>query len=77
MAIEEGANIQLEYTGTLDDGSIFDSTKGKPPMGFELKEGNLIPGFYHALIGMEVGDEKAFRKIEVKDKEDIETPKSS
>ena len=61
MVIEEGATIKLEYTGTLDDGSVFDSTDGKPPMGFELKEGNLIPGFFNALLGMEVGEEKEFR----------------
>ncbi|UYP44949.1 FKBP-type peptidyl-prolyl cis-trans isomerase [Candidatus Lokiarchaeum ossiferum] len=66
MAIEEGSKICLEYTGTLDDGVVFDSTEGKSPMKFEMKPGSLIKGFYDALIGMNSGDEKTFR-LEPKD----------
>lgn len=66
MVIEEGSKISLEYTGTLDDGSVFDSTDGKPPMKFEMKPGSLIKGFYNALLGMSLGEEKEFR-LESKD----------
>ena len=61
MVVEEGSKIKLEYTGTLDDGTVFDSTEGKPPMSFEMKPGNLITGFYGALLGMASGEEKEFR----------------
>ena len=61
MTIKVGTKIKLDYTGTLDDGTIFDSTTGKSPMSFEMKPGNLISGFYDALVGMDTGEEKEFR----------------
>jgi len=61
VVIEEGKKIRLEYTGTLDDGQVFDSTDGKPPMVFIMKPGKLISGFYNALLGMDVDEEKEFR----------------
>ncbi|MEJ2248272.1 MAG: peptidylprolyl isomerase [Candidatus Lokiarchaeota archaeon] len=59
MAIKEGDVIKVEYEGTLDDGSVFDSTKmneGKP-LKFEVGCGHVISGFDKSVIGKEVGDE--------------------
>jgi len=60
MVVMDGDKIKVEYTGTLADGAVFDSTQshGKP---FEFEVGSaskLLKGFNNAVIGMEVGDEK-------------------
>ncbi|MDE0799150.1 MAG: peptidylprolyl isomerase [Rhodospirillaceae bacterium] len=57
---KDGDNVTFHYTGTLSDGTQFDSSIGSDPMGAKLGEGNLIPGFESALIGMTVGDSQTF-----------------
>ncbi len=59
MAIKKGDIIKVEYEGSLDDGSIFDSTEknGGIPLKFEVGGGQIIKGFDVALIGKEVGEE--------------------
>lgn len=61
MAIEQGNKVTLDYTGTLDDGTEFDSSKkhGKP-ITFEVGSGQVIKGFDEAVLGMEKGDTKKF-----------------
>lgn len=53
---EEGNTVKVHYTGTLKNGEVFDSSKDKEPLEFTLGEGQLIPGFEKAVIGMNVGD---------------------
>lgn len=55
-----GDTVSFHYTGTLSDGSTFDSSVGSDPMEAKLGEGMLIPGFEAALVGMTVGEEKSF-----------------
>ena len=43
--VTEGDTITLHYTGSLDDGTIFDSSEGRPPMSFKVGAGQVIPGF--------------------------------
>lgn len=59
MAVKKGDIIKVEYEGTLDDGTIFDSTKlnGGNPLKFEVGGGQLIKGFDDAVLGKEVGEE--------------------
>lgn len=59
MAIKKGDIIKVEYEGSLDDGSIFDSTEknGGIPLKFEVGGGQIIKGFDVAVIGKEVGEE--------------------
>ncbi len=52
--------VSLHYTGTLADGSVFDSSVGGEPMTVTLGEGSLIPGFEQAVVGMHVGEKKTF-----------------
>lgn len=67
MAVEKGNKIKVEYTGTFDNGDVFDSSeKHGQPLEFEVGAGMVIKGFDEAVIGMEVGDEKEV-KIEAKD----------
>ncbi|MFH1065152.1 MAG: peptidylprolyl isomerase [Nanoarchaeota archaeon] len=58
MAIKKGDKVKVEYTGKLEDGTVFDSSEGKQPLEFTAGEGQLIKGFDNAVIGMNKGDEK-------------------
>jgi peptidylprolyl isomerase len=53
-----GDVIVVEYTGTLDDGTQFDTSVGKEPLEFKLGSGDVIPGFEKGLIGLKVGEHK-------------------
>lgn len=58
MAVKEGDKVRVHYTGTLDDGSKFDTSEGKDPLEFKVGEHHVIPGFERGVVGMEKGDEK-------------------
>jgi FKBP-type peptidyl-prolyl cis-trans isomerase 2 len=67
MAIKSGSKVKIEYEGTLDDGSVFDSSsKQGKPLEFTLGQNQVIPGFEKAVLEMEKGEEKKI-KIEAKD----------
>ena len=53
-----GDTVRVHYRGTLDDGSVFDSSEGRDPLEFTLGSGQVIPGFDVAVTGMSVGDER-------------------
>jgi FKBP-type peptidyl-prolyl cis-trans isomerase 2 len=62
MAIEDGNKVKIEYKGTLDDGTVFDSSEAHgEPLEFEMGAGQVIPGFEEAVKGMDKGDEKTFK----------------
>jgi FKBP-type peptidyl-prolyl cis-trans isomerase SlpA len=52
--------VTVNYTGRLEDGSIFDSslTEGREPLVATLGQGQLIRGFEQGLLEMQVGDKK-------------------
>ncbi|MEM3126998.1 MAG: peptidylprolyl isomerase [Candidatus Woesearchaeota archaeon] len=56
--VKNGDKIKVHYTGTLDDGTQFDTSEGREPLEFEVGSGQLIQGFDTAVVGMKVGDEK-------------------
>ena len=62
MAVKDGDKVKVEYTGKLDDGSVFDSSEnhGKP-LEFQVGSGQVIKGFDSAVLGMNEGDEKEFK----------------
>ncbi|MEA3278562.1 MAG: peptidylprolyl isomerase [Pseudomonadota bacterium] len=55
---KHGDTVKVHYTGSLADGSEFDSSQSGDPLEFTLGGGNLIPGFENAVIGMCAGDTK-------------------
>ncbi len=58
---KNGDKVTLEYTGTLSDGTVFDSSsKHNTPLEFEVGGGGVIAGFDKAVKGMKVGEEKKF-----------------
>ncbi|MDD4353118.1 MAG: peptidylprolyl isomerase [Candidatus Nanoarchaeia archaeon] len=60
MNIENGDQVSLEYTGTLSDGTVFDSNVGQNALEFTAGAGQMIAGFDTAVIGMSIGQEKTF-----------------
>ena len=58
---KKGNTVKIHYTGTLDDGTQFDSSQGRDPLEFEVGSGQVIPGFDKAVEGMTVGDSKSVR----------------
>lgn len=56
-----GDTLHLHYTGTLDDGTVFDSSEGRDPLAFELGAGQIIPGLEAGVTGMEVGETRKVR----------------
>lgn len=53
-----GDKVSIHYTGTLSDGSTFDSSAGRDPLEFTVGSGQVIPGFDAAVTGMTVGEKK-------------------
>ncbi|KPQ07145.1 MAG: peptidylprolyl isomerase [Rhodobacteraceae bacterium HLUCCA12] len=53
-----GDTVHFHYTGTLGDGSVFDSSEGREPLSFTLGSGQIIPGLDAAIDGMSVGEAK-------------------
>lgn len=53
-----GDTVHIHYTGTLDDGTEFDSSRGREPLRFTLGSGQVVPGFDRAVDGMETGETK-------------------
>ena len=54
---KKGDTVKVNYTGTLADGTVFDSSAGREPLSFTIGSGQVIPGFEEAVMGM-VRDEK-------------------
>ena len=53
-----GDTVRIHYTGTLADGSQFDSSAGRDPLEFKLGSGQVIPGFDQAVTGITVDQEQ-------------------
>lgn len=56
-----GDLVRVHYTGTLDDGSTFDSSRGREPLEFTAGRGEVVPGFDNAVLGMAIGQVKTVR----------------
>ncbi|HZH98240.1 MAG TPA: FKBP-type peptidyl-prolyl cis-trans isomerase [Fimbriimonadaceae bacterium] len=54
----KGDVVTVLYTGSLQDGKVFDSTEGKPPFAFELGAGVVIKGWDEGIRGMKVGGKR-------------------
>ena len=60
-AAGEGDRVAVHYTGTLDSGEEFDSSRGSEPLSFVVGDGRMIAGFDSAVRGMSVGESRTVR----------------
>jgi peptidylprolyl isomerase len=56
--VQNGSKVSLHYKGTLDDGTVFDSSEGREPLDFTVGSGMVIKGFDDGVMGMVVGEKK-------------------
>lgn len=58
--IDVNSTVSVNYTGRLEDGTVFDSSlnPGREPLSATLGQGALIPGFEKGLLGMSIGESK-------------------
>jgi len=54
----DGDTVRVHYTGTLADGTMFDTSREREPLEFTIGKGNIIPGFEEATKDMQVGQVK-------------------
>jgi len=59
-----GNKVKIHYTGTFDNGEVFDSSRDAEPLEFEIGTGQVIPGFDAAVVGMKIGETKKVRLLE-------------
>lgn len=55
---KQGDTVHVHYTGSLKDGTVFDSSDGRDPLSFTLGSGQVIPGFEGAVDGMALNEKK-------------------
>lgn len=56
---KSGDSLSMHYTGTLEDGKVFDSSREKnQPFGFTLGRGEVIRGWDEGILGMKVGERR-------------------
>jgi len=53
-----GDTVKVHYTGKLENGEVFDSSKDGQPLEFTIGKGDVTPGFEKGVIGIEVGRTK-------------------
>jgi FKBP-type peptidyl-prolyl cis-trans isomerase 2 len=58
---QQGDTVIVHYTGKLDDGEVFDSSRDRDPLEFQVGGGQVIPGFDRAVSGLEVGESREVR----------------
>lgn len=61
MPVKEGDKVAIQYTGRLEDGTVFDSNVGDKPMEFTVGSGEVIEGFDKAVRGVEPGKPTQFK----------------
>ena len=56
--VKQGDIVLVDYTGTFENGEVFDSSLGKQPLAVTMGKGQVISGFEEALFEMAEGEEK-------------------
>jgi FKBP-type peptidyl-prolyl cis-trans isomerase 2 len=59
--VKDKDTVSVHYTGTLENGEVFDTSKDRDPLSFTVGEGQMIPGFENAVRGMELNESKTIK----------------
>ncbi|HYA86960.1 MAG TPA: peptidylprolyl isomerase [Nitrospirota bacterium] len=55
---KQGDTVKVHYSGKLDDGTVFDTSRNRNPLQFTIGKGQVIVGFEQAIDGMTTGESK-------------------
>jgi peptidylprolyl isomerase len=55
-----GDTVKVHYMGSLEDGTVLDSSQDREPVELTLGSGDYIPGFERGIVGMAIGEQKTF-----------------
>lgn len=58
--VENGLFVSVDYKGSLQNGEVFDSSRGRQPLEIQMGAGQLIKGFERELTGMAINEKKTF-----------------
>ena len=58
VVVASGDTVSVYYTGTLTNGTVFDSNVGKQPLQFTVGSSQIISGFSNGVIGMKINQTK-------------------
>jgi len=63
VTAKEGDTVRVDYTGTFDDGEVFDSSElhGGATLNFTIGEGEVLPSFEQAVIGLSINESTTVR----------------
>lgn len=56
--VKSGDAVQVHYTGTFANETVFDTSAGREPLGFTVGSGQVVPGFDAGVVGMREGESK-------------------
>jgi len=57
---KNGDTVTVHFTGRLQDGRTFDTSKGGKPLSFTIGAGAMMPGFEAGVMGLKEGETKTF-----------------
>jgi FKBP-type peptidyl-prolyl cis-trans isomerase 2 len=59
--LRDGDLVELHFTGTLDDGAVFDTSRGRRARVFVIGRGQLLVAFESAIRPLSAGERASFR----------------
>lgn len=65
IEVKLGDTVKLHYKAKAEDLIIFDSSTQMDPLVFTVGDGQILPAFENALIGMKAGDKKTINLLSV------------
>lgn len=61
VKVKKGDYVRVHYTGELESGDVFDSSRDSQPIEVHVGEGQVLAGFENALLDMAINEEKTFQ----------------